>query len=64
MALSYGMFIVLLVSIDLLKEYRIVTDFSERTVSEELMVLDDELSWTVKPKSKARVTRNGVYDVL
>lgn len=62
-ALSYGMILVMLVSIDLLRGYRIVTDFSERKVSGEFMVLDDEFGWTVKPKSRARVTQNGVYDV-
>ena len=37
--------------------------FGSRTIIGDYQVLDNRLGWTVKPKGRARVVREGIYDV-
>ena len=63
LAVSYALLGFLLVTVDLWRAYVALMDLDHRSVIGEYQVPDSNLGWTLKPNGKARVMRDGLYDV-
>jgi hypothetical protein len=59
----YGLLGAGLVALDMWRAYSAVTQGDPRRVEGEYHALDDRLGWSLKPEGRARVIRDGVYDV-